>query len=752
MSFEDLDIWDNLNFLEEAFRLEEELISKASKNPTQHFNQNHHPPPQPQPSLSSSYRNKSTTDYGFSPPREFSQRPFSIPTHQPSINPTHQPLANPTHQPLTNPTHQIPILVNDEEDKLEIDRLKKELGRVSEQLSNLEQECKEIKTDRDQKEEQLKNVMVQIAAKDDDDNHHLMNARAEYTSCNQDQSLITPWIGSKYLLPEAISKSVLDQRAYDPSPYQQPCENNGVTKKNNTLSGSSVPFNSRHPILIDSDPTTSNDCSIKTSFIPETTTLPKCTTSTGVQTDTIEYHSTINVASCSAQTLSNKMVEIWGSSRSHRSERDLVSRLLVTCAQDFHALFGCMSLSFLSKITPGSVGEESGDNMNSVQSVEASKVPRVYMMLTKMSNGMVKPATFFEALLELCSLQNVVVVHRSLCIVRVILQHMWSLGSRSDSRDNVMVEGICLKDKMVESMESGRMHTRTQFGLPGSASSNFSPDWGSVIQQMNQIASRNREEQIQVVAVSVMNLILMRSNPCLERERFGQKLLFEIVPKLLHKEVGMPVQKQALRLLFLLLNCPKLLMIFSAGIKDGMENECESYAGLSSILKGLADCVQCKDNGLEALRLRRHAIVVLAFIASSGNSGFEVLFNPEISKRINFLGMIVQALAAEVDAEATELAGAAEICKERTSLVRESLILLNRLASSTIYSATVLGILTSSRDMASLTTDVANRISKRGRMSSISAVMNTTKLDAEINDLARVFRSRVYSYLGNTVF
>lgn len=56
---------------------------------------------------------------------------------------------------------------------------------------------------------------------------------------------------------------------------------------------------------------------------------------------------------------------------------------------------------------------------------------------------------------------------------------------------------------------------------------------------------------------------------------------------------------------------------------------------------------------------------MLAFIASSGNLGFEVLFNPETSKRINFLGMIVQALAAEVDAEATELAGAAEICKER---------------------------------------------------------------------------------------
>ncbi|MCL7045580.1 hypothetical protein MKW94_005406, partial [Papaver nudicaule] len=497
-------------------------------------------------------------------------------------------------------------------------------------------------------------------------------------------------------------------------------------------------------------PTTSIDRSIKTSIIPETTAVPKCTSSVGVQTDTVESHPTINVGSCSAQALLNELLAIWDSSRSNRSGQDLVSRLLVTCAKDFHVLFGCMSLSVPSKVTPGSVGEEKGDSMDSMQSVEASKVSRVYTMLTKMSNGTVKSGTFFEALVELCSLQNVVVVYRSLCIVRVILQHMWSLVSRSDSRDNVTVEGICPKDKILESMESGRMHTRPQFGLPGCTKSKSSPDWGSLIRLMSQIALGNREEQIQVVAVSVMNLILMRSNPCLERERFGQKILFGSVPKLLHREVGMPVQKQALRLLFLLLNCPKLLLILSSGIKDGAENGGESYAGFSSILKGLADCVQCKDNGLEALRLRRHAIVVLAFVASSGNSGFEVLFNPETSKRINFLGIIMQALAAEMDAEAAELAGTAEICKERTSLIRESLILLNRLASSTIYSATVLGILTSSRDMASLTTDVANRISKRGRSIYISAVMNTTKLDAEINDLARIFRSRVNSYLGYT--
>ncbi|KAI3991275.1 hypothetical protein MKX01_034594, partial [Papaver californicum] len=53
--------------------------------------------------------------------------------------------------------------------------------------------------------------------------------------------------------------------------------------------------------------------------------------------------------------------------------------------------------------------------------------------------------SYRQALLELCSLKNVVVVYRSFCIVRVILQHMWSLDSRSVS--SVLCSGVMSRSK-----------------------------------------------------------------------------------------------------------------------------------------------------------------------------------------------------------------------------------------------------------------------------------------------------------------
>ncbi|OVA02835.1 hypothetical protein BVC80_9095g26 [Macleaya cordata] len=793
MSLEEFDIWDT-NFLEDAIRAEEEVIAKSSRNPTQfqyQYQYHHHnpqppllPPPQPPPSSSTSWMISTNNINSFSPPRELSQKPLIKPTNQISVN-------------ILDEEEE------EEEEEVEIDKLKRELGRVSQQLSHLEQECTELKKDRDQKEEQLKYVMTQITAKDDGNHRY---GHVKYEAANQDhpQYLLseakdihrTSW--AKGGTSEKLScnnRSVLE-RVLDPSSNHQACENYGLVRKNNIQNGVSVPSDSRHCILIDDVPTTSNEFSTKRTTLPETTAQPKCTNAIGVQTDTSDYHSTIDKGLFPQQALSNELLAIWGSPSTQRSGKDLVSKLLVTCATDFYVLFRCMSLSIPSKITLDSLSEESlydvalHERAHSVQSVEAAKVSRLYLMLTKINNGIVQLGTFFEALLELCSLQNVVVVHRSLRIVRALLQHMLSLDSRFGSRDNVMVEGICPKDYNVESCESGRVSTGIQFGMtrmqtsflsggasdirsfdmdalcnkehghPGYAASSFSPDWGSLVQMMNQIAMGNIEGPIQVEAISIINLILMRSNPCLEREKFGQKLLFESVPRLLQKEVGMPVLKQAVRLLFLLLNCPKLLMMFSSSFKDDRKNvgaaadgnkDASAYGGLSSILKGLADCVQCKENGIEALRLRRHAIIVLAFVASSGKSGFEVLLNPEISKRINFLELIMQALAMEMDAEAAELDEPSEICRERISLIREALILLNRLASSPVYSASVLGILTSSRDMASLTIDVANRMCRKGRPNSIPAMSTKMKMEAEIIDLARVFKSRVYSYLGDTI-
>lgn len=86
----------------------------------------------------------------------------------------------------------------------------------------------------------------------------------------------------------------------------------------------------------------------------------------------------------------------------------------------------------------------------------------------------------------------------------------------------------------------------------------------------------------------------------------------------------------------------------------------------------------------------------------------------------------------------------------RILLMREALILLNRLASNPMYSAAVLGMLTHSRATASLTVDVAERISNRSRACQSSDGMKRVhSKEAEIADLSRVFRTRVFAFLDN---
>ncbi|EHA8587367.1 hypothetical protein COCNU_scaffold001978G000010 [Cocos nucifera] len=325
-----------------------------------------------------------------------------------------------------------------------------------------------------------------------------------------------------------------------------------------------------------------------------------------------------------------------------------------------------------------------------------------------------------------------------------------------------------------------------------------SESWISIFGAMKQIALRIRKECVQSEALSIMIVILMRTNSNAERKRFGLLSILEAVPQLLQKEVGLHVQKQTVRLLFLLLNCPEMLMMFCSGGKVGMEQE-ETVDGhvdalqraISSVLEGLLECLASGGTGTLELKLRKQIIILLAHIASYGQSGFEVLLNPvtplglnflglielKLRKQIiillahiasygqsgfevllnpvtplglNFLGLIVRVLASEMDAEIMDFAKTHALCKERTSLMREALILLNRLASHPTYSRAAIDALMSSNSTASLTIDVANRIPQKSRGCWKHDGTKTTQMEAEIMDLARLFRSRVFAFLGES--
>lgn len=87
----------------------------------------------------------------------------------------------------------------------------------------------------------------------------------------------------------------------------------------------------------------------------------------------------------------------------------------------------------------------------------------------------------------------------------------------------------------------------------------------------------------------------------------------------------------------------------------------------------------------------------------------------------------------------------------RTLLIREALILLNRLVSSPAYSATALQLLTKRREMAFLTIDIANRLSRKDQSCGQSDGMVRLIRESEVVDLARVFKKRVFTYLGDPI-
>lgn len=85
----------------------------------------------------------------------------------------------------------------------------------------------------------------------------------------------------------------------------------------------------------------------------------------------------------------------------------------------------------------------------------------------------------------------------------------------------------------------------------------------------------------------------------------------------------------------------------------------------------------------------------------------------------------------------------------RNLLLREALILLNRLMSNPSSSAACLRLLTNTRDAASLTISFASRVCKR----QLRCIQPSDRLVGvhDLDDLARAFKRRVFAYLGDHI-
>ncbi|XP_027362860.1 uncharacterized protein LOC113870469 [Abrus precatorius] len=717
------DEWDDA-MLDEVFKVEETTLSSITKPPSNSsfssfFPQQSHPPT----SVSVPFFHASS----FSPPRELSQRSTAETPYSPSNK------------------------------DLEIERLKRELGRASKEIANLEKECLKLRKERDKKEDHAKF----ISSRNEEDN-----------ACTKCSKSINKDFGT--LAPDNHKIS---------SKFQ-----NGVSSNNPTV---------------------------------ETTFKAK-----GVETNMVNHQDYLSGDPAAYLDLSQKLLAIWGSPTDKKMGSNAISKLLAGCQRDFHILFGCMNMSLPSEITRelftnlSSSGEALHYLKDCFHTPEAVKVSHLYLALTKIADGTDVLETLIDPLLDLCGTENVIIVHSSLCVLHMLLKLLMELEKNFGRRDNVFIEGVCVEKDLVDSdglegVKDGKLFNEGILSRKECWNHQISlqtrVNWIGLFEIMHQIATRIIEESVRVETVSIMKLLLLRCNAYFEREQFSKKTVFKTICELLKKDAGLPVKKHALRLLYLVLNCPKLLVTFCCGCKEGddssamNDNESASdFQNFKVILEGLADCVASHRGGLllnhcyqphtamgylvhfspmwkcstkylkqlishtptainyhliycclwkdvaKELKVSRSAILVLAFLASSGQQGFEILVGHRLSSSgVNYLMLILQLLVSEMDLEAGANEELPEIFRERTFLIREILILLNRLVSSPSYSATVLRSLTNTRDMAGLTIDVASRLSRKGKKNEEQDNMAKHIREIEIVDLALLFKKRVFTYLGD---
>ncbi|XP_076914961.1 protein SENSITIVE TO UV 2-like [Bidens hawaiensis] len=370
----------------------------------------------------------------------------------------------------------------------------------------------------------------------------------------------------------------------------------------------------------------------------------------GVQTDghAVSTDTTIKKNS----SVSRKLVGIWEPQNDQIPRTNLVSKLFVACEADLQVLFGFLGLNIPSKKTTTKVVPS-----NCIQSSEAAKVSHLYLTLTKIGYDSGKLGDLLEALVDLCGLQNVMIVYRSLCVLHVVLKHILNMENNLSCRDTVIINDPSTSNPRLLTGAKNKGNSRNE-----SQPLISSFKWFSLFQTMHEVATRQCEESIKVEAVSIMNILLLRTDAYTERAMYGEVSIFQSLSQLLKKEAGVDVKKEAVHLLYLLLNCPKLLVMFcSSSNEEGTSGEVSrnghTFEGLGSVLDGLADCLACHRNGAftnSVLKLQRNTIILLAFLASSGRSGFEILLGRNLSRRTNFLYLILQVMASEIDTETSE--------------------------------------------------------------------------------------------------
>ncbi|CAN6460982.1 unnamed protein product [Victoria cruziana] len=697
----------------------------------------------------------------------------------------------------------------------EIENLKKGMKSMHEKLICQEHECTELLKDRDKKIEDLKIALAQITEKDVEirrlkqickhqgtlvgDHPHAFPP-SDHAVKSSDRNDVFPdfdtggTTGSQWIRGKASKRLFRDtsnlSTSVEKSSLRQ-LDNSYQSQESELPNDLSMVSDLKARLSIGGASNAGTHCKssmqVEENVCRETTAKPKFTKTVGIQTD-ICADPSISEEGTMEHHVSNKLIKLWRPSIGENLGQKLVRKLFASHASDLISLFKLMGLASTNASESGA--EETFSNLmprdcsyqaHPKQDTDCAKFGSFYLVLTKVMNDMAQLDSLLEALVDLCCLRNVDIVHRSLRIIHSVLHHALIFYSDSSQRSNIVVNhlGVSKIDLDAGMPLLGRSAKWTkevsEFVREAASPSqvpkeellytqkicergnrlvrhdhNF--DLVAVFEKMHQIVIENTNHQIQLEAISIMNLIMMRSSPVSERNKYGTVRLLESISLLLQKRAALVVQLQAVRLLFLLLNCEEAMLLFCGGLKhdtssappaDDALDSSSLPACCSRILEGLTECVSCIGESPQELVLRRHGIRVLAFIMATGEAATKILDSGAFG-RTNLLELLVKVLTSELDAQEAD-------CKERISLIREALILLCRLVSHPIHSAVVLGALASSKNMLRSLVDVAHRIIAGAGAVDFQKGEGSRRKDvnqADLVGLARVLKSRTSPLLG----
>ncbi|KAI5067617.1 hypothetical protein GOP47_0018145 [Adiantum capillus-veneris] len=334
-------------------------------------------------------------------------------------------------------------------------------------------------------------------------------------------------------------------------------------------------------------------------------------------------------------------------------------------------------------------------------------------------------------------------------------------------------------------------------------------------------AVKGCSEAIGVTAVSILVTLVTNTEPYSGREHFGFILFDGSLASLLRISASLDVRLQAVRICHSLLHCRPVLARFlnfqeqqsnqnvaapaskqsselmqeidcdgrsaeeNVFLQNGEDVSAQSETARAfcsaeerscfEVLERLIFCISYAGFSSQAYSLRRNALRILTYIATSGQRGAAFLlakdtaplkavgvkktgdsskenmsaaFMPAGSLPVHLIALLDQELKLEEEDGCHPMT--TEQTEEREYVLCETLTLVCRLASHSTQSSKTVGILTSDRNIARLSISVINRLMSRDVLSETQRLQGRS-LASPVNviELCRGLRRRILSSISN---